>query len=62
MGIEIQKPEVAQRAQAHIQSGCFHDADELPMKALDALGEKVPEPIDLTALRRKISLSCARPG
>jgi len=53
MQIEIQKPEVAQRAQAYIESGRFHDADELLMKAFDALDEKAPEPIDLTALRRK---------
>jgi hypothetical protein len=44
---------VAQRAQAYIESGRFHDADELLMKAFDALDEKAPKPIDLTALRRK---------
>ena len=53
MQIEIQKPEVAQRAQSYIESGRFHDTDELLMKAFDALDEKAPEPIYLTALRRK---------
>jgi hypothetical protein len=53
MQIEIQKPEVAQGAQAYIESGRFHDADELLSKAFDALDEKAPEPSDLTALRGK---------
>jgi hypothetical protein len=53
MQIEIQKPEVAQRAQSYIESGRFHDTDELLTKAFDALDEKAPEPIDLATLRRK---------
>ncbi len=53
MQIEIQKPEVARRAQAYIDSGRFHDADELLMQAFDALDQKAPEAINLTALRRK---------
>ena len=61
MQIEIQKPEVAKRAQAYIQSGRFHDADELLMTAFDALDEKVPEPIDLTALRRKNFVELCEP-
>jgi hypothetical protein len=44
---------VAQRVQAYIESGRFHDADELLTKAFDALDEKAPVPIDLTVLRRK---------
>ena len=41
MNIAIHKPELAQRVQAQIQSGHFHDADELIEKALDALDEQV---------------------
>ena len=37
MNLEIHKPELAQRVQARIQSGHYHDADELIEKALDAL-------------------------
>ncbi len=40
MNLEIHKPELAQRVQARIQSGLFHDADELIEKALDALDEQ----------------------
>jgi Arc/MetJ-type ribon-helix-helix transcriptional regulator len=40
MKIEIQKPELAQRVQAQIQSGHFHNADELIGKGLDALDEQ----------------------
>jgi len=40
MNLEIHKPELAQRVQARIQSGHFHDADELIEKALDALDEQ----------------------
>jgi Arc/MetJ-type ribon-helix-helix transcriptional regulator len=47
MNLEIHKPELAERLQARIQSGHFHDADELIEKALDALDEQatagVPE-------------------
>lgn len=42
MQIEVNKPEVAQRAQAYIESGRFHDTDELLTKAFDALDEKTP--------------------
>jgi Arc/MetJ-type ribon-helix-helix transcriptional regulator len=42
MNIEIQKPELVQRVHAHIQTGQFHDADDLIEKALDALDEKIP--------------------
>jgi len=39
MNLEIHKPELVQRVQAQIESGHFHDADELIEKALDALDE-----------------------
>lgn len=44
MNIEIHKPELVQRVTAHIQTGQFHDADELLEKALDALDEKTTVP------------------
>lgn len=40
MNLEIHKPELVERVQAQIQSGLFHDADELIEKALDALDER----------------------
>ena len=40
MNLEIHKPELVQRVNAHIQTGHFHDADELIEKALDALDEQ----------------------
>ena len=40
MNLEIHKPELVQRVNAHIQTGQFHDADELLEKALDALDER----------------------
>ena len=39
MNLEIRKPELMQRVNAHIQTGLFHDTDELLEKALDALDE-----------------------
>jgi predicted nucleic acid-binding protein len=36
MNLEIHKPELLQRVNAHIRTGRFHDADELLEKALDA--------------------------
>jgi hypothetical protein len=42
MNLEIHKPELVQRVNAHIQTGLFHDADEVLEKALDALDEKAP--------------------
>lgn len=41
MNLEIHKPELAQRLQAQIRSGHFHDTDELLEKALDALDLQV---------------------
>ena len=40
MNLEIHRSELAQRVQARIESGDFHDADELIEKALDALDEQ----------------------
>jgi len=40
MNIEIRTPELEQRMRVQIQSGQFHDVDELLTKALDALEEK----------------------
>ncbi len=40
MNLEIHNPELVQRVKARIQSGRFHDADELIEKALDALDEQ----------------------
>jgi Arc/MetJ-type ribon-helix-helix transcriptional regulator len=44
MNLEIHNPELMQRVNAQIQSGHFHDADELIEKALDALEEKAAAP------------------
>ena len=44
MNLEIHKPELVQRVNAQIQSGHFHDADELIEKALDALEGKAAAP------------------
>jgi len=44
MNLEIHKPELVQRVNAHIQTGLFHDAVELFEKALDALDEKTTPP------------------
>jgi Arc/MetJ-type ribon-helix-helix transcriptional regulator len=40
MNLEIHNPELVQRVNARIQTGQFHDADELIEKALDALDER----------------------
>ena len=37
MNLDIHKPELVQRVNAHIQAGHFHDTDEVIEKALDAL-------------------------
>jgi hypothetical protein len=42
MNLEIHKPELVERVNARIQSGHFHDVDELIEKALDALDERAP--------------------
>jgi Arc/MetJ-type ribon-helix-helix transcriptional regulator len=52
MNLEIHKPELVQRVNAHIQTGHFHDADEVLEKALDALEEKAPVPMSPAERRR----------
>jgi len=42
MNLEIHKPDLVQRVNAHIRTGHFHDVDELFEKALDALDERAP--------------------
>ena len=42
MNLEIHKPELVQRVNAHIRTSQFHDAKELLEKALD---EKSPPPV-----------------
>jgi Arc/MetJ-type ribon-helix-helix transcriptional regulator len=49
MNLEIHKPELVQRVNAHIQTGHFHDADELIEKALDALDQQVSAAAPATA-------------
>jgi len=44
MTIEITKPETEALIQRHLQSGRFHDIDELLVSALDALDEPVAPP------------------
>ncbi len=44
MNLEIHKPELVQRVNAHIQAGHFHDADEVLERALDALEGRTPAP------------------
>jgi hypothetical protein len=44
MNLEIHKPELMQRVNAHIHAGHFHDADELLEKALDVIEGKVSAP------------------
>ena len=54
MNLEIHNPERVQRVNAQIQSGHFHDADELIGKALDALeGKTTPAPASSAAERRR---------
>jgi Arc/MetJ-type ribon-helix-helix transcriptional regulator len=52
MNLEIRKPELVQRVNAHIRAGQFHDTDELIEKALDALEEKTPAPASPAERRR----------
>jgi hypothetical protein len=49
MNLEIHKPELVQRMNAHIHTGHFHDADELLEKALDALDEQTTAATPTTA-------------
>jgi hypothetical protein len=43
MTLEITRPETEARIQRYLQSGQFHDLDELLTKALDALPEPAAE-------------------
>jgi Arc/MetJ-type ribon-helix-helix transcriptional regulator len=52
MSLEIRKPDLVERVNAHIRNGQFHDTDELIEKALDALEEKTPAPASAAARRR----------
>jgi Arc/MetJ-type ribon-helix-helix transcriptional regulator len=60
MNLEIHKPELVQRVNAHIQTGKFHDAEEVLEKALealeeeDALEEKAPVPMSPRERRRAV--------
>ena len=49
MNFKIHKPELAQRVRAQIQSGHFHDTDELIKKAFDALDEQAAAAVPETA-------------
>jgi Arc/MetJ-type ribon-helix-helix transcriptional regulator len=54
MHIEIHEPDLEQRVLRQIQSGHYHDVNELLTKALDALDEKTaPTSPEVAALRRK---------
>lgn len=53
MNLEIHKPELIQRVSAYIQTGQFHNADELIEKALDALEGKMPTPQSSSVERRR---------
>ncbi len=44
MNLEIHKPELVRRVNAHIHAGHFHDADELLEKALVVIEGKAPTP------------------
>jgi Arc/MetJ-type ribon-helix-helix transcriptional regulator len=52
MNLEIHKPELVRRVNAHIKTGNFHDADELLEKALDALEGKTPAATSAADRRR----------
>jgi Arc/MetJ-type ribon-helix-helix transcriptional regulator len=49
MNIEIHKPELVQRVDAHIQTGQFRNADDLIEKALYALDEQAAAAAESTA-------------
>lgn len=53
MNLEIHDPELAERMNAHIQTGRFHNTDELIGKALDALDEQTPPPKSSATERRR---------
>ena len=53
MNLEIHKPELVERVNAHIQTGQFHDTEELIEKALDALEQQMPAHTSKAAERRR---------
>lgn len=55
MNLEIHNPELVQRVSAHIQSGHFHDADELLEKALEALEGETSESASPAPERRLVT-------
>jgi Arc/MetJ-type ribon-helix-helix transcriptional regulator len=61
MNLEIHKPELVQRVNAHIQTGQFHAADELLEKALDALEGRAAAPPPRIRLNQKIWWSFSHP-
>lgn len=62
MNLEIHKPELEQRVRLQVESGRYHDVDELLTKALDALDEKVAPPSpEVEALRRKTFVELCDP-
>ena len=56
MNLEIHKPELVERVNAHIQAGHFHDADELLEKALDALDDRASSAAPLAAPKNLVEL------
>ena len=57
MNLEIHSPELLERVNAQIQSGQFHDADELIEKALDALeGKAAAPPVAAAAPKNLVEL------
>ena len=61
MNLEIHKPELVQRVTAHIQTGHFHNVDEVIEKTLDALDGAKPSPVEVAALRRKNFVELCEP-
>jgi hypothetical protein len=53
LSIEIHTPELKQRVLHEIQSRQLHDVDELVAKALDALDEKTPLPVEPVSTQTK---------
>jgi len=57
MNLEIHKPELVQRLDAHIQTGNFHNTDELLEKALNALDEQAPAAAEPAAASGSVILA-----
>jgi hypothetical protein len=58
MTLEITRPETEARIQRYLQSGQFHDFDELLTKALDALPEPATPPARRTG--QELIDACAK--